>query len=131
MKTPWPARLEGWEQFNDFFVSPPTRLAYRNAVQGPVRRSSGIRRQQAGQKKRARRVAARGVHLSFEKEKDADRRPKSDQAAEAQTSSKPMPKKKKNGPGGNDVGSALRSVYQRTIDEQIPPDLLDLLGKLG
>ncbi len=78
---------------------------------------------------RARRVAVRGVHLSFEKEKDADRRRKSDQAAEAQTSSRPQSKKK--GPGSNDVGSALRSVYQRTIDEQIPPDLLDLLGKLG
>ena len=30
-----------------------------------------------------------------------------------------------------EVGSALRSVYQRTVDEDIPPDLLDLLGKLG
>ena len=69
------------------------------------------------------------MHLSFDKEKDADRRRKSDQAAEAQTSSKVQSKKK--GPGSNDVGSALRSVYQRTIDEQIPPDLLDLLGKLG
>ena len=28
------------------------------------------------------------------------------------------------------MGSALRSVYQQTINEQIPPELLDLLGKL-
>ena len=28
------------------------------------------------------------------------------------------------------MGSALRSIYQRTIDESIPDDLLDLLGKL-
>jgi len=30
-----------------------------------------------------------------------------------------------------DMGSALRSVYQRTIDEDIPAEMLDLLGKLG
>lgn len=29
-----------------------------------------------------------------------------------------------------DMGAALRSVYQRTIDERVPDDLLDLLGKL-
>jgi len=25
----------------------------------------------------------------------------------------------------------LRSVYQRTVEEQVPDDLLDLLGKLN
>ena len=30
-----------------------------------------------------------------------------------------------------DMGAALRSVYQRTVDETVPTDLLDLLGKLG
>ena len=29
-----------------------------------------------------------------------------------------------------DMGAALRSIYQRTIDESVPDDLLDLLGKL-
>ena len=28
------------------------------------------------------------------------------------------------------MGSALRSVYQKTVDESVPDDLLDLLGKL-
>ena len=28
------------------------------------------------------------------------------------------------------MGDALRSVYQETINEQIPPEMLDLLGKL-
>ncbi|KQM48249.1 hypothetical protein ASE82_00495 [Sphingomonas sp. Leaf230] len=28
------------------------------------------------------------------------------------------------------MGSALRSVYQKTVDETIPDDLLELLGKL-
>jgi len=30
-----------------------------------------------------------------------------------------------------DMGTALRSVYQRTVDEQVPDEMLDLLGKLG
>lgn len=29
------------------------------------------------------------------------------------------------------VGAALRSVYQETINEDIPAEMLDLLGKLG
>lgn len=30
-----------------------------------------------------------------------------------------------------EVGEALKSVYQRTVNEDIPPEMLDLLGKLG
>jgi hypothetical protein len=30
-----------------------------------------------------------------------------------------------------DMGSALRSVYQNTVEEPVPDDLLDLLSKLG
>jgi hypothetical protein len=30
-----------------------------------------------------------------------------------------------------DMGAALRSVYQKTVDEAIPDEMLDLLGKLG
>lgn len=29
-----------------------------------------------------------------------------------------------------DVGKALRSVYEKAIREDIPPEMLDLLGKL-
>ncbi|WP_246616823.1 NepR family anti-sigma factor [Sphingomonas yunnanensis] len=29
-----------------------------------------------------------------------------------------------------DMGSALRSVYQKTVEESVPDDLLSLLGKL-
>ncbi|MBY8825958.1 NepR family anti-sigma factor [Sphingomonas colocasiae] len=29
------------------------------------------------------------------------------------------------------VGDALRSIYQKTIDESVPQEMLDLLGKLG
>ncbi len=30
-----------------------------------------------------------------------------------------------------DVGHALRSVYAKTVSEDIPPELLELLGKLS
>ena len=30
-----------------------------------------------------------------------------------------------------DVGHALRSVYAKTVSEDVPSDLLDLLGKLS
>ncbi|MEO8141733.1 MAG: NepR family anti-sigma factor [Sphingomicrobium sp.] len=31
----------------------------------------------------------------------------------------------------NDVGKALRSVYDATLSERVPDDFLDLLGKLS
>ena len=33
-------------------------------------------------------------------------------------------------PAERDVGHALRSVYSSTVNEDVPADLLDLLGKL-
>ncbi len=30
-----------------------------------------------------------------------------------------------------DVGTALRSVYEETVQEQVPDEFLDLLGKLN
>ena len=36
----------------------------------------------------------------------------------------------KEAPSERDTGEALRSVYQKTIDERIPDEMLDLLGKL-
>ncbi len=30
-----------------------------------------------------------------------------------------------------DMGSALRSAYQRTVDETVPDEMLDLLNKLA
>ena len=35
-----------------------------------------------------------------------------------------------NDKNGDDVGRALRSAYDRTLEEEVPAELLDLLGKL-
>jgi hypothetical protein len=36
----------------------------------------------------------------------------------------------KRAPSG-EIGTALRSVYDGALNEDIPPEMLDLLGKLG
>jgi len=68
--------------------------------------------------------------LSFENEKNIARRGKSVEASQPRSGKEKQSAKKKSA-GGVELGSALRSVYQRTVQEDIPPDLLDLLGKLG
>jgi hypothetical protein len=67
--------------------------------------------------------------LSFQNELDRDRRRKADDHSASTQAEAPRPRKKKGGTG--EYGDALRSVYQRTINEDIPPEMLDLLGKLG
>jgi hypothetical protein len=39
-------------------------------------------------------------------------------------------KKPRKRASGNDVGNALRAAYHDTLKEEVPPDLLALLGKL-
>jgi len=60
--------------------------------------------------------------LSFQNDKDRGGR-KAD----------PQPKgaTRKKRPDHPELGTALRTVYQRTVEEDIPPEMLDLLGKLG
>lgn len=67
--------------------------------------------------------------MSFSEDRDDQRRRKSDEEAGVAHGSAVRQKKKRG--AAPEVGSALRSAYQRTLDEQIPPEMLDLLGKLG
>ncbi len=67
--------------------------------------------------------------MSFENDKDIERKRKPEQASNSRGAKEKEGKKK--APGTAEVGTALRSIYQRTVNEDIPPDLLDLLGKLG
>ena len=60
-------------------------------------------------------IAARGERLSDSEDKKPPRGPKA------------------RGPrrsAGGDVGDALRKAYDRTLAESIPPEMLDLLGRL-
>ncbi|MEA3029980.1 MAG: Anti-sigma factor NepR [Sphingomonadales bacterium] len=44
---------------------------------------------------------------------------------------RPPPPRSPRRPAGGDVGKALRSVYDNALKEDIPLEMLDLLGKLG
>ncbi len=68
--------------------------------------------------------------LSFQDDSDNQRRrkPPSEATSSDERAAKPGRRPRKSGDG---VGDALRSAYQRTLQEQIPPEMLDLLGKLG
>lgn len=78
-------------------------------------------------KSSGRGAAARGARLSFED--DRDRRRKTDTAAQADPTPAPKPRKKRG--SSPEVGHALRAAYQQAVSEDVPPEMLDLLGKLG
>ena len=65
--------------------------------------------------------------MSFTDDREGRRRRKPDP-----DSSQGAPSRsRKRRPAPSEVGQALRSAYQRMVDEDIPPEMLDLLGKLG
>lgn len=67
--------------------------------------------------------------MSFEDDKNGERRRKSDAPA-AEEGAQAQPRPKRGRPSG-EIGDALKSAYDRTLHEDIPPEMLDLLGKLG
>jgi hypothetical protein len=60
---------------------------------------------------------------------DNDRRRKGDQPQPPQSDETPRGRKKRG--TSPEVGHALRAAYQQAVSESIPPEMLDLLGKLG
>jgi hypothetical protein len=73
-------------------------------------------------------LAVRGKILSFTDDRDNRRRRKPD-PDDNRSPAASRSRKKRPPPG--EVGNALRSAYQRMVEEDIPPEMLDLLGKLG
>jgi Anti-sigma factor NepR len=69
--------------------------------------------------------------LSFVNDKDDERRRRNDAPVEGEAPPATRPRARKKQAESPELGKALRTVYQRTIDEDIPPEMLDLLGKLG
>jgi hypothetical protein len=67
--------------------------------------------------------------LSFEGDRDSGRGRKSATSNDGQQPDSSKSRKKRG--QSPEVGHALRAAYQRTIDETIPPEMLDLLGRLG
>jgi len=67
--------------------------------------------------------------LGFVDDKDGGSRRKSVPSPRDEIVQTDKPKTKRG--STPEVGQALRAAYQRTIDEDIPTEMLDLLGKLG
>lgn len=69
------------------------------------------------------------IALSFDNGREGDRRRKGSTSPESDTVPRPSSKSRKE--DAPELGNALRSVYDSTLNESIPPEMLDLLGKLG
>lgn len=68
--------------------------------------------------------------MAFVDEKDGQRRQKSSSdETEADPAEKSL-RTKRRAPVP-EVGTALRSAYEQAVNEEIPAEMLDLLGKLG
>ena len=67
--------------------------------------------------------------MTFHNELERERRRKAETEDSAEPGSERRPRNKKK--QSADVGDALRTVYERAVSEDIPPEMLDLLGKLG
>ena len=67
--------------------------------------------------------------MSFQEDRDGRRRRKPD--PESESSVVPAPRTRPRRGSDDEVGNALRSAYERMVNEDIPPEMLDLLGKLG
>lgn len=64
-------------------------------------------------------VAARGMTLSSDRDFSKEPRRKTAESTG------------QGGSGKSEMGDALRAIYQKTVQEAIPDEMLDLLGKLG
>ena len=65
--------------------------------------------------------------MSFENDSSRRRKPDPSPPADNQARTKSG---RKRGPNA-EIGQALRKAYREAVDEEIPPEMLDLLGKLG
>jgi hypothetical protein len=76
-----------------------------------------------------RGVIALGFDNGTKGGRKKDSRPRNSSHVGTDSSMKSRAKAKKG--EAPELGQALRSVYDSTLNEQIPPEMLDLLGKLG
>ena len=66
------------------------------------------------------------VKKSIDTAADATASPSANSRARTATDDATVPRS-----NDRDTGAALRSVYQKTVDEMVPDEMLDLLGKLS
>lgn len=69
--------------------------------------------------------------MTFDNGDDGERRRRPGHVAEQDFDDHPKTKGSRKRAPSPELGRALRNAYDRTIKEEIPPEMLDLLGKLG
>ena len=94
-----------------------------------IRCSAAARARFAGPVKASGCGAGREGILDLTFESDRDRRRRIDHAQQVEQDETPRSRKKRG--TTPEVGQALRAAYQQAVSEDIPPEMLDLLGKLG
>lgn len=72
-------------------------------------------------------VVARGEVLSFEDDNEPRRKAESPPPMDSDD----QPRGRRRRTLNTELGQALRKAYDDAIEEAIPPEMLDLLGKLG
>jgi hypothetical protein len=123
-----PAAHATVELITEFFVSTTPAGGYPPCRQGLLDVPAAGRGAGSLCKQRARPGGREGVSgLGFADDRDDNRR-RGPAPPPGGSGDPPKGKRKRGAP---ELGQALRAAYQRTIDEQIPPEMLDLLGKLG
>jgi len=70
------------------------------------------------------------IDLSFQDDRESGRRRRSDQPSDSGNSRDTGAKRRRKASESAEVGQALRTIYDRTVNEAIPAEMLDLLGKL-
>jgi hypothetical protein len=124
-----PVPHERWNQRPTFLF--PAQLRATNGRGAGLRIVVRLQLERAGghlvERERARRGPRGEKILAFQN--DTDRRRKTDQSQQPQSDQAPRSRKKRG--GSPEVGQALRAAYQQAVSENIPPEMLDLLGKLG
>jgi hypothetical protein len=97
------------EQTTPFFVSILTRGLYRPGTPGRKMAEAVMKN-----------IAGRGVQGESALSSEKTQKPE----MTSKTAGKKVHSK------DQDMGTALRTAFQKTVDEGIPPEMLDLLGKL-
>ncbi|HEX4737648.1 MAG TPA: NepR family anti-sigma factor [Allosphingosinicella sp.] len=121
--------LGRWNQRPTFLFPPQLRASIGRGVglRIVVRLQLGRAGGRFVERERARRSREGKEILAFQN--DSDRRRKTDHPQQSPNDEAPRGRKKRG--GSPEMGQALRAAYQQAVNEDIPPEMLDLLGKLG
>lgn len=69
--------------------------------------------------------------MSFDNDGEDENDPRPKTGPSQSADSEDAPRKGKRRGSNSEIGQALRKAYSDAVDEAVPPEFLDLLGRLG